>query len=33
MVEKWRVMLCAENSELGDFVIKRGIFQWDSLSP
>ena len=33
MVEKWRVMLCAENSEFGDFVIKRGIFQWDSLSP
>lgn len=32
-MEKWRVMLCAENSELGEVDIKRGIFQRDSLSP
>ena len=32
-MEKWRVMLCAENSELGEINIKRGIFQGDSLSP
>ena len=32
-MEKWRVMLCAENSELGEVNIKRGIFQGDSLSP
>ena len=32
-MEKWRVMLCAENSELGEVDIKRGIFQGDSLSP
>ena len=31
-MEKWRVMLCAGNSELG-VDIKRGIFQGDSLSP
>ena len=31
--EKWRVMLCAGNSELGEVDIKRGIFQGDSLSP
>ena len=30
-MEKWRVMLCAGNSEL-DVDIKRGIFQGDSLS-
>ena len=32
-MEKWRVMLCAGNSELGEVDIKRGIFQEDSLSP
>ena len=32
-MEKWRVMLCAGNSELGEVNIKRGIFQGDSLSP
>ena len=32
-MEKWRVMLCAGNSELGEADIKRGIFQGDSLSP
>ena len=32
-MEKWRVMLCARNSELGEVDIKRGIFQRDSLSP
>ena len=32
-MEKWRVMLCAGNSELGEVDIKRGIFQGDSLSP
>ena len=31
-MEKWRVMLCARNSELGEVDIKRGIFQGDSLS-
>ena len=31
--EKWRVVLCAGNSELGEVDIKRGIFQGDSLSP
>ena len=30
-MEKWRVMLCAGNSELGKVNIKRGIFQGDSL--
>ena len=30
-MEKWRVMLCAGNSELGEVDIKRGIFQGDSL--
>ena len=30
---EWTVMLCAENSELGEVDIKRGIFQGDSLSP
>ena len=32
-MEKWGVMLCAGNSELGEVDIKRGIFQGDSLSP
>ena len=32
-IEKWRVMLCAGNSELGKVDIKWGIFQGDSLSP
>ena len=32
-MEKWRVMLCAGNSGLGEVDIKRGIFQGDSLSP
>ena len=32
-MEQWRVMLCAENSKLGKFDIKRGIFQGYSLSP
>ena len=32
-VEKWKVMLCFRNSELGKVEIKRGIFQGDSLSP
>ena len=32
-VEKWRVMLCAGNSELGGIDIKWGIFPRDSLSP
>ena len=31
--EKWKVMLCLENSELGEVEIKQGIFQGDSLSP
>ena len=31
-VEKWRVMLCAGNSELREVDIKQGIFQGDSLS-
>ena len=32
-IEKWKVMLCSGNSELGKIEIKRGIFQGDSLSP
>ena len=32
-MEKWRVMLCTGNSELGEVDIKRDIFQGDSLSP
>ena len=32
-VEKWKLMLCSGNSELGEVEIKRGIFQRDSLSP
>ena len=30
---KWRVVLCAGNSELGEVDIKRGTFQGDYLSP
>ena len=30
-MEKWKVMLCSENSELGEVEIKRG--QGDSLFP
>ena len=26
-IEKWKVMLCSENSELGEIEIKHGIFQ------
>ena len=32
-MEKWKVMLCSGNSELGEVEIKRRIFQGDSLSP
>ena len=32
-MEKWKVMLHAGNSELGEVDIKQGIFQGDSLSP
>ena len=32
-MDKWKVMLCSGNSELGEGEIKRGIFQGDSLSP
>ena len=32
IMEKWKVMLCSGNSELGEVEIKRGIFQGDSLS-
>ena len=32
-MEKWKVMLCSGNFELGEFEIKRGIFQGDSLYP
>ena len=31
-MEKWKVMVCSENSELGGVEIKRGVFQGDSLS-
>ena len=31
-MEKWKVMLCSGNSELGEVEIKRGIFQGDFLS-
>ena len=31
-MEKWKVMRCSENSELGGVEIKCGIFQGDSLS-
>ena len=30
-MEKWKVMLCSGNSELGEVEIKRGIFRGDSL--
>ena len=32
-MEKWKVMLCSGNSELGEVKIKPGIFRGDSLSP
>ena len=32
-MEKWKVMLCSGNSELGEAEIKQDIFQGDSLSP
>ena len=32
-MEKWKVTLCSENSELYEVEIKRDIFQEDSLSP
>ena len=32
-MEKWKVMLCSGNSELGEVEIKQGIFKGDSLSP
>ena len=32
-MEKWKVMLCSGNSELGEVKIKHGIFQGNSLSP
>ena len=32
-MERWKVMLCSGNSELGEVEIKRGIFQGYSLSP
>ena len=32
-MEKWKVMLCSGNSELGEVEIKQGIFGGDSLSP
>ena len=32
-MEKWKVMLCSGNCELGEVEIKRGIFQGDSLLP
>ena len=32
-MEKWNVILCSGNSELGKVKIKRGIFQGDYLSP
>ena len=31
-MEKWKVMLCSGNSELGEVEVKHGIFQGDSLS-
>ena len=31
-MEKWKIMLCSGNSELGEVEIKPGIFQGDSLS-
>ena len=32
-MEKWKVMLCSGNSELGEVKIKRSIFRRDSLFP
>ena len=32
-MEKWKVMLCSGNPELGEIKVKGGIFQGDSLSP
>ena len=32
-MEKWKVMLCSGNSELGEVEIKRGFFQGDFLYP
>ena len=32
-MEKWKLMLCSENSELGEVEIERGIFEGDFLSP
>ena len=32
-MEKWKVMLCSGNCELGEVKIKRGMFEGDSLSP
>ena len=32
-MEKWKVMLCSGNSEVGEIGIKWSIFQGDSLSP
>ena len=32
-MEKWKVILCSGNSDLGEVQIKRDIFQGDSLSP
>ena len=32
-MEKWNIMLCSGNSELGEVEIKRGVFEGDSLSP
>ena len=32
-IEKWKVVLCSGNSQLGEVEIKRGIFQGHSLSP
>ena len=31
-IEKWKVMLCSGNSELGKVEIKGGVFQGDSVS-
>ena len=33
IMEKWKVMLCSGNPELGEVEIKQGIFQGDALSP
>ena len=32
-MEKWKVIVCSRNSELGAVEIKQGIFQGDSLAP